>query len=116
MVVDSVRVSAQVVLRALEAGTAPVRGLARWGSDSLLAALLAVLGDSDRDEDQPQSPEAVGEATGAPSPAEVINRGLLTGTGPLHAWKSPNSPEFPWTIPGGCGVRWGSRKPTTTNG
>lgn len=66
MVVDSVRVSAQVMLRALEATRAPVRGLAPLGSDSLLAALLAVLGDSDRDEDQPQSPEAVGDATGAP--------------------------------------------------
>jgi len=51
VVVDSVRVSAQLALRALEAGTAPVRGLARWGSDSLLAALLAVLGEADRDED-----------------------------------------------------------------
>lgn len=110
------RVSGQLVLRALEAGTAPVRGLARWGSDSLLAALLAVLGNSDRDEDQPQSPEAVGEATGAPLTCGGDQPGLLTGTGPLHARKSPNSPEFPWTIPGGCGVRWGSRKPTTTNG
>jgi len=59
-------VSAQVVLRALEAGAAPVRGLARFGSDSLLAALLAVLGDADRDEDEQERPEAVGDATGAP--------------------------------------------------
>jgi len=50
------------------------------------------------------------------SPAEVIERGLLAGTGPLHAWKSPNSPGFPWTMPGDCGVRWVSRKPATTTG
>jgi len=35
VVVDPVRVSAQLVVRALEAGTAPVRELARLGSDSL---------------------------------------------------------------------------------
>lgn len=60
MVVDPVRVSAQVMLRALEASTAPVRGLARLGSDSLLAALLAVLGVADRDEDHRNDQERRG--------------------------------------------------------
>ncbi len=62
--VDPVRVSAQLVVRALEAGTAPVRELARLGSDSLLTALLAVLGGADRDEEQQEPPGAVGDETG----------------------------------------------------
>jgi len=80
VVVDPVRVSAQLVVRALEAGTAPVRELARLGSDSLLTALLAVLGGADRDEQQREPPGAAGNETGM-SPAEVINRGLLAGHG-----------------------------------
>jgi len=80
VVVDPVRVSAQLVVRALEAGTAPVRELARLGSDSLLTALLAVLGGADRDQEQQEPPGAVGDETGM-SPAEVINRGLLAGHG-----------------------------------
>ncbi len=62
MVVDPVRVSAQLVVRALEASTAPVRELARLGSDSLLTALLAVLGGADRNEQQ-EPPGAAGDET-----------------------------------------------------
>jgi len=80
VVVDPVRVSAQLVVRALEAGTAPVRELARLGSDSLLTALLAVLGGADRDEEQQEPPGAGGDET-VMSPAEVITRGLLAGHG-----------------------------------
>ena len=80
MVVDPVRVSAQLVVRALEAGAAPVRELARLGSDSLLTALLAVLGGADRDQEQQEPPGAAGNET-VMSPAEVINRGLLAGHG-----------------------------------
>jgi len=80
VVVDPVRVSAQLVVRALEAGAAPVRELARLGSDGLLTALLAVLGGADRDEKQQEPPGAVGDETGM-SPAVVINRGLLAGHG-----------------------------------
>lgn len=80
MVVDPVWVSAQLVVRALEAGTAPVRELARLASDSLLTALLAVLGGADRDEEQQEPPGAIEDETGM-SPAEVITRGLLAGHG-----------------------------------
>lgn len=43
-VIDPVRGPARFAVRVLDVGTAPVRGLARLGSDSLLAALLALLG------------------------------------------------------------------------
>ena len=47
---NPVRGSAQFVVRVLEVGTAPVRGLARLGSDSLLAALLVLSGGAAQQE------------------------------------------------------------------
>jgi len=81
-VIDPVRGPVQFVVRVLEVGTAPVRGLARLGSDSLLAAVLALLGGSEPEEasdalagaaDEPEDHE--------PPPAEVITWGLLAGHG-----------------------------------
>ena len=115
MVVDPVRVSAQLVVRALEAGAAPVRELARLGSDSLLTALLAVLGGADRDQEQQEPPGAAGNET-VMSPAEVINRGLLAGHGRYtrlevadRAGISSEQARRLWRAVG-------FPKPTTTNG
>jgi len=66
----------------LEVGTAPVRGLARLGSDSVLAALLALLGGSEPEETSDALPGDAGVAEDAePQPAEVITWGLLAGHG-----------------------------------
>ncbi len=72
----------QFVVRVLEVGTAPVRELARLGSDSLLAAVLARLGGSEPEEasDAPAGAAAEPEDQ-EPLPAEVITWGLLAGHG-----------------------------------
>jgi len=81
-VIDPVQGPAQFVVRVLEVGTAPVRGLARLGSDSLLAALLALLGGGDQEETSDVLPGAAVEPEDQDSqPAEVITRGLLAGYG-----------------------------------
>ena len=64
-VIDPVQGPAQFVVRVLEVGTAPVRGLARLGSDSLLAALLALLGGAEAEE----TADALSGACGAFPPA-----------------------------------------------
>ena len=80
--VDPVRGSAQFVVRVLEVGTAPVRELARLGGDSLLAALLALLGGPEGEEESTEQPGAADFPEGQqPPPAEVITRGLLAGDG-----------------------------------
>lgn len=72
--VDSERGSTTIVARIVELGAAGVNELARLGSNSLLAALLARLGlPSATDVDLVPEEEA--------SPAEVITRGLLAGDG-----------------------------------
>ncbi len=63
----------------LDVGTAPVRGLARLGSDSLLAALLALLRDTDPEPDAAAEPPDA--ADGRLPPGEIITRGLLDGHG-----------------------------------
>jgi len=73
-VVDPVRVSADFVARIVELGAAGVNELARLGSNSLLAALLARLGLLNATEVE-LAPE------GEVSPAEMISRGLLAGEG-----------------------------------
>ena len=83
---DPVRGSAQFVVRVFEVGTAPVRGLARLGSDSLLAALLALLGGTEHEETPDVLPDALAGAAEVvedeePPAAEVITRGLLAGHG-----------------------------------
>lgn len=80
--IDPVRGPAQFVVRVLEVGTAPVRGLARLGSDSLLAAVLALLGGSTPEEASDVLAGAAGESEDhEPEPAEVITWGLLAGQG-----------------------------------
>lgn len=49
-VIDPVRGPVQFVARVPEVGTAPGCGLARLGSDSLLAALLTLLGGTEAEE------------------------------------------------------------------
>ena len=82
--VDPVRGSAHLVARVVELGAAGVNELARLGSNSLLAALLARLGKTD----QEAAPDVLPNATDmdlAPeeeaSPAEMITRRLLAGDG-----------------------------------
>ena len=72
--VDPVRVSADLVARIVELGAAGVNELARLGSNSLLAALLARLGLPNTMDVDLVPEEAV-------SPAEMITRGLLAGEG-----------------------------------
>lgn len=72
--VDSVHGSASLVARIIELGAAGVNELARLGSSSLLAALLARLGLLN-------AIEADLEPEAQVSPAEVITRGLLAGEG-----------------------------------
>ncbi len=80
--IDPVRGPVQFVVRGLEVGTAPVRGLARLGSDSLLAAVLALLGASEPEEAFDALAGAAGEPEDQePPPAEVITWGLLAGHG-----------------------------------
>ena len=57
--VDPVRGSANLVARFVEFGVAGVNELARLGSDFLLAALLARLGRTDRDDVSEELPDAV---------------------------------------------------------
>lgn len=79
---DPVRGSAEFVVRVPETGAAPVRGLARLGSDSLLTALLALLGHVDRKDEADVWSGAESEPEDEePSAAEVISRGLLAGHG-----------------------------------
>jgi adenylate cyclase len=66
-VVDQVRGSADLVARIVELGTAGLNELARLSSNTLLAALLARLSMTDREDE--------------PSAAEIITRGLLDGDG-----------------------------------
>ncbi len=68
------RVSADLVARIVELGAAGVNELARLGSNSLLAALLARLGLPNTMDVDLVPEEAV-------SPAEMITRGLLAGEG-----------------------------------
>ncbi len=80
--IDPVRGPVQFVVRVLEVGAAPVRGLVRLGGDSLFAAVLALLGGSEPD----QASDALAGAAGEPEdhelpPAEVITSGLLGGHG-----------------------------------
>ncbi len=77
--IDPVRGAVQLVTRALDVGTAPVRELARLGSDSLLAALLALLRDTDPEPDAAAEPPDA--ADGRLPPGEIITRGLLDGHG-----------------------------------
>ena len=72
--VDPVRVSADLVARIVELGTAGVNELARLGSTSLLAALLARLGLLNATDVELAPEDEV-------SPAEIISRGLLAGEG-----------------------------------
>ncbi len=72
--VDPVRVSADLVARIVELGTAGVNELARLGSTSLLAALLARLGLLNATDVELAPEDEV-------SPAEMITRGLLAGEG-----------------------------------
>ena len=72
--VDSVHGSANLVARIVELGTAGVNELARLGSNSLLAALLARLGFPNPTDVDSAPEEDV-------TPAEVITRGLLAGEG-----------------------------------
>lgn len=71
---DPVRVSADLVARIVELGTAGVNELARLGSTSLLAALLARLGLLNATDVELAPEDEV-------SPAEMITRGLLAGEG-----------------------------------
>ena len=77
-VIDPMRDAAQFVLRVLEVGAAPVRGLARLGSDSLPAALLAVLGGADPGEvsEALPGPPAGVEGAEPPTAAEMIPRAV----------------------------------------
>jgi adenylate cyclase len=82
--VDPVRGSANLVARVVELGAAGVNELARLGSHSLLAALLARLGKTDQADALDVLPNAtdVDLAPGEEaSPAEMITRGLLGGDG-----------------------------------
>ncbi|HNM85981.1 MAG TPA: adenylate cyclase regulatory domain-containing protein [Mycobacterium sp.] len=71
--VDPVRGSANFVARVVELGSAGVTELARIGGNSLLAALLALLGGRTDQEKVDEPDEA--------SPVEVITSGLLAGEG-----------------------------------
>ena len=71
--VDPVRGSANFVARVVELGSAGVGELARIGGNSLLAALLALLGRSEESRGADEPDET--------SPAEVISSGLLAGEG-----------------------------------
>ncbi len=74
---DPVRGSANFVARVVEFGSAGVTELARIGGNSLLAALLALLGGrTEQDSRGPDDADA-----GEVSPAEVISSGLLAGEG-----------------------------------
>lgn len=75
--VDPVRGSANFVARVVEFGSAGVSELARIGGNSLLAALLALLGG--RTEQDSRGPD--GAEPDEVSPAEVISSGLLAGSG-----------------------------------
>ena len=82
--VDPVRGSANLVARFVEFGVAGVNELARLGSDFLLAALLARLGRTDRDDVSEELPDAVDADLGVEgdlAAAAVITRGLLAGDG-----------------------------------
>lgn len=72
--VDPVRASADFVARIVELGTAGVNELARLGSNSLLAALLARLGLLSASDVELAPEDDV-------SPEEMISRGLLAGVG-----------------------------------
>ncbi|MCB9417413.1 MAG: hypothetical protein H6522_09695 [Mycolicibacterium sp.] len=74
--VDPVRGSANFVARVVELGSAGVTELARIGGNSLLAALLALLGGR-TDEGSRGAADEPDEA----SPVEVITSGLLAGEG-----------------------------------
>ena len=88
--VDPVRGSANLVARFVEFGVAGVNELARLGSDFLLAALLARLGRTDRDDVSEELPDAVDADLGVEgdlAAAEVITRGLLAGDGQYTRWE-----------------------------
>ncbi len=82
--VDPVRGSAHLVARVVELGAARFTELAGLGSNSLLAALLALLRRTDQKEvpdalpaDEDVEPAPEGDAT----PAEILTWGLLAGNG-----------------------------------
>lgn len=72
--VDPVRSSASLVAWIVELGAAGINGLARFGSNSLLAAMLARLG-------LVEATDADAVPVDDATPAEVIARGLLAGEG-----------------------------------
>lgn len=74
--VDPVRGSANFVARVVEFGSAGVTELARIGGNSLLAALLALLGGR-----TDEGPRGAADEPDEASPAEVITSGLLAGEG-----------------------------------
>ena len=74
--VDPVRGSANFVARVVELGSAGVTELARIGGNSLLAALLALLGGR-----TDQGSRREGDEPDEASPVEVITSGLLAGEG-----------------------------------
>ena len=74
--VDPVRGSANFVARVVELGSAGVTELARIGGNSLLAALLALLGGRTE-----EGSRGAADAPDEVSPVEVITSGLLAGEG-----------------------------------
>lgn len=81
---DPLRAPVDFVARVVELGLAGVNGLARVGSDILLATLLARLGWTNEN-DTPELSASDGDGDPIPeeelSPAELISRGLLVGEG-----------------------------------
>lgn len=74
--VDPVRGSANFVARVVELGSAGVTELARIGGNSLLAALLALLGGRTE-----EGSRGAADEPDEASPVEVITSGLLAGEG-----------------------------------
>jgi len=80
---DAVRASVQLVGRVVEVSTAPARGLARFGSNTVLAAVLAVLGGlpgEQSPDDAAAGDEQLAAADGAQR-AALVTRSLLDGNG-----------------------------------
>ena len=81
---EPVRGSIRLVAQMVASVTAPVRELARFGGDSLLAAVLAALGGFTRDEEASgRKADVEGERPDAEemSPTELVTGGLLAGEG-----------------------------------
>ncbi len=112
--IDPVRGAVQLVTRALDVGTAPVRELARLGSDSLLAALLALLRDTDPEPDAAAEPPDA--ADGRLPPGEIITRGLLDGHGRYTRLDVAERTGIPPRKHAGCGAPSDSPKYPTISG